>query len=263
MKISLRRTARIAKPVTEDDLAGYHASVESYDSELGSMWRTLAFGGIAFGVIGVLSAGIAAQSFSRLYPLKETKWQMVYKDQAHGDFAPASDMDKAVESFNDADTAHWLGMYVRAREEWVHPDRTANFNQVTIMSDDLEQKAYAAWFNPPAPTSPFKVYGADGVVREMDRYYSIRQQWKRGYHLGFVEWHWCKHVTDRTGNPTFQPWVSSFNYDWRPGAIPQKITIDGHLVDAKRLNYVGLIVSGYRSNSEGRVSPAPCLGATE
>ena len=261
MKFNLHRTVRAAKPVTADDLASYHASVESFDSQLGGMWRAIAMGGLVAGAVGIASFGVAVESFAHLFPLKETKWQIVYKDQSHGDFAPASDLDKAVENFNDADTAHWLGTYVTAREEWIPADRNQNFAQVAIMSDVTEQKTYAAWYNAPAPTAPSKVYGLDGTVRVMDRYYSIRQQWKRGFHLGFVEWHWCKQITDRNGVSSYQPFVSSFDYDWRPSEIPRQVSVGGRLVDAKRLNYVGLIVSGYRANPEGRTSTVPCLGA--
>ena len=136
-------------------------------------------------------------------------------------------------TYDEAVTKHFLAQNVRAREGWLAPAASADFEQVAIMSTPAEQQRWAALVDADAPESPQNLYGAQAQVEIEIRAISfINDQ------VAAVRFH---RRVRRPGQMTLSDWVATvaFGYTRAP------------MSEADRLrNPLGFQVSSYRADPE-------------
>ncbi|MBA4794655.1 MAG: virB8 family protein [Phenylobacterium sp.] len=220
--------------VKSDDLKVYFQEARSWNAERlksaeasrRTAWRVAA---AACGVTVACAGALAALS-----PLKRVEPYVVRVDRATGAVDVMTALkDERPLTYDEAVTKHFLAQYVRAREGWLAPAASADFEQVAIMSTPAEQQRWAALVDADAPESPQNLYGAQAQVEIEIRAISfINDQ------VAAVRFH---RRVRRPGQMTLSDWVATvaFGYTRAP------------MSEADRLrNPLGFQVSSYRADPE-------------
>ena len=152
--------------VASSDLKAYFAEARSWDQDrLAAAQRSKRLAwtvAAAAGALAVVSVGAVAA----LSPLKSVQPFVVRVDRATGAVDVVNGLKGADHlTYEEAVTKYWLGLYVRAREDWLAPAAEANFRQVSIMSTTSEQNRWADFFRTTNPSSPQVVWGGQGEAQ--------------------------------------------------------------------------------------------------
>ncbi|MCI3135349.1 virB8 family protein [Phenylobacterium aquaticum] len=181
---------------------------------------------------GLAIAGVAA--VAALVPLHRVEPFVVRVDRTTG----AVDIMTALagpqpQTYDEAVSKYFLGLYVRAREGWAPEAAEANFRQVSILSAPSEQQRWGDAFRPSNPQSPQTLW-ADHARAWVD----IRAVSFPAPHLASVRFH--RTVRDASA-ASESDWIATIAFDY----------VQAPMAEADRLrNPLGFQVTSYRADPE-------------
>jgi type IV secretion system protein VirB8 len=220
--------------VRQDDLKAYLREARSWDEErLTSLRRSRRLAWTAAGLATLLAVA-AVGAVIALAPLKSVEPFVVRVDRTTG----AVDIMTALkgplpQTYDEAVTKYFLGLYVRSREGWAPQAAEEAFRQVAILSSPIEQARWAEAFSPANPQSPQVAWGENAESQISVRAISFVSP-----KVASVRFH----RTLRTGQTTAESdWIATIAFTYAKAPMNE----------ADRLrNPLGFEVTSYRADPE-------------
>lgn len=191
---------------------------------------------LAWSLAGISTALAAAavSAVAVMAPLHRVEPFVVRVDRTTGavDVMTALSGPKS-ETYDEAVSKYFLGLYVRAREGWAPEAAEANFRQVSILSAIPEQQKWGEAFRPTNPASPQVLWGNNARA-----FIDIRAVSFPAPNLANVRFH--RSVREVSGT-TESDWIATIAFTY----------VQAPMAEADRLrNPLGFQVTSYRADPE-------------
>ena len=150
--------------VTAGDLDDYFATARRFDQD--AALEAYASAKRAWRIAGGASilTALSIIAIACLAPLKSVEPFVIRVDNTTG----IVDVVSAItgpNTYADATTKYFAGLYVRAREGFAASEAEANFRSVALMSIPAEQRRFQENYRGSNPQSPQVLYGKTAIVR--------------------------------------------------------------------------------------------------
>lgn len=216
------------------ELTAYLAEARSWDADRLAAARRSQRLAWSLAAIASLLAGASVTAVAVLTPLHRVEPFVVRVDRTTGvvDIMTALSGPRP-QTYDEAVSKYFLGLYVRSREGWAPEAAETNFRQVSILSSAGEQQRWGDAFRPANPNSPQIVWGDHARA-----FIDIRAVSFPAAHLAAVRFH--RTVRDASVT-TGSDWIATIAFAY----------VQAPMAEADRLrNPLGFQVTSYRADPE-------------
>jgi type IV secretion system protein VirB8 len=153
-----------APVIQSSELGEYFKKARRFDQDAAiSALKSRRIAWITASAMGGLAV-CATLAVAMLAPLKTVEPFVIRVDNATGIVDVVSPL-RGSNTYQEAVTKYWAGLYVRSREGFTYSEVGPNFKLVALMSTEAEQQRYAAAFGPKNPESPQVLYGRAATAK--------------------------------------------------------------------------------------------------